>query len=400
MTADVMSTQDYITLAERWGASDYIPLPVALSHGEGAWVTGVDGRRYLDLLAGYSALNFGHRHPEIVAAAKAQLDRLTLTSRVFHHDQYAPFCHELAELTGTERVLLSNSGGEAVDSAVKIARKWAYQVKGVPEGAAEIIVADSNFHGRTTTIISFSTDPNARKEFGPFTPGFKVVPYGDIDALRAAITENTAAVLLEPIQAEAGVIIPPKGYFTEVRQLCDENNTLFVADEVQSGLARAGATLALDHEGVRADVYTVGKALSGGTMPVSAVIGRADVIGVIKPGQHGSTFAGNPLSCAVGRAAVRLLATGEFQERSRELGAYLNDRLAEVESVAEVTGRGLWANVQIAEGHPTGREVAEGLMERGVLCKVAGENLRFSPPLVITREEIDLAVTAIAEVLG
>lgn len=400
MTADVMSTQDYIALAERWGASDYIPLPVALSHGEGAWVTGVNGRRYLDLLAGYSALNFGHRHPEIVAAAKAQLDRLTLTSRVFHHDQYAPFCHELAELTGTERVLLSNSGGEAVDSAVKIARKWAYQVKGVPEGAAEIIVADSNFHGRTTTIISFSTDPNARKEFGPFTPGFKVVPYGDIDALRAAITENTAAVLLEPIQAEAGVIIPPKGYFAEVRQLCDENNTLFVADEVQSGLARAGATLALDHEGVRADVYTVGKALSGGTMPVSAVIGRADVIGVIKPGQHGSTFAGNPLSCAVGRAAVRLLATGEFQERSRELGAYLTDRLAEVESVAEVTGRGLWANVRIAEGHPTGREVAEGLMERGVLCKVAGENLRFSPPLVITREEIDLAVTAIAEVLG
>src|SRR6202008_315567 len=380
---------DHIAIEQRWGAHDYVPLLVVLSHGEGAWMTDVDGRRYLDFLAGYSALNFGHRHPDIVAAAKAQLDRLTLTSRVFYHDQFGMFCRELAELTGSEMVLPSNSGGEAVESAVKIARKWAYQVKGVPEGAAEIVVASENFHGRTTTIISFSTAANVRNEFGPFTPGFKVVPYGDIDALRAAVTDNTAAFLLEPIQAEANVVVPPKGYFTEVRQLCDETNTLLIADEVQSGLARTGATLALDHEGIRADLYTLGKALSGGTMPVSAVVGRADVLGVLKPGEHGSTFGGNPLACAVGRAVVRLLATGEFQERSRELGAYVHGRLGELKGVAAVGGRGLWANVRIADGHPTGRQVAEALLERGVLCKVTDANLRVSPPLVITHEEID-----------
>jgi ornithine--oxo-acid transaminase len=400
LTAAAISTDDHIALAERWGPSDYIPLPVVLAHGEGAWVTDVNGRRYLDFLAGYSALNFGHRHPEVVAAAKDQLDRLTLTSRMFHHDQFALFCRELAELTGTERVLPSNSGGEAIDSVVKIARRWAYRVKGVPEGAAEIVVAGSNFHGRTTTIVSFSTDSHVHDGFGPYTPGFKVVPYGDADALRSAVTDNTAAILLEPIQAEAGVVIPPKGYFDEVRQLCDETNTLFIADEIQSGLARTGTTLALDHEGVRADLYTVGKALSGGTMPVSAVIGRADVLGVIKPGEHGSTFGGNPLACAVGRAVVRMLATGEFQERSRELGAYTHARLRELDSVAEVRGRGLWANVRIAEGRPTGRQVSEALLERGVLCKVGESNLRVSPPLVITREEIDIAVDAIAEVLG
>ena len=400
MTADATSTHDYIALAERWGANDYVPLPVVLSHGEGAWVNDLDGRRYLDFLAGYSALNFGHRHPDIVAAAKAQLDRLTLSSRMFHHDQFALFCRELAELTGTERVLPSNSGGEAVDSAVKIARKWAYRVKGVPDGAAEIIVAVSNFHGRTTTIVSFSTDSTVHDGFGPYTPGFKVVPYGDIDALRSAITEHTAAVLLEPIQAEAGVVVPPKGYLAEVRRLCDDSNTLFLADEVQSGLARTGATLALDHEGVRADLYALGKALGGGIMPVSAVVGRADVLGVLKPGEHGSTFGGNPLACAIGRAVVRLLATGEFQERSRELGAYVHGRLGELKGVAEVRGRGLWASVQIAEDHPTRGQVSEALAERGVLCKEYQGALRVAPPLVITREEIDLGVDAIAEVLA
>ena len=400
MNTHSTSAHDHIALTERWSAHNYHPLPVVLSHGKGAWMTDLDGRSYLDFLAGYSALNFGHRHPDIVAAAKAQLDQLTLTGRAFHHDQFGLFCRELAELTGTEMVLLANSGAEAVESAVKIARKWAYQVKGVPDCAAEIVVADSNFHGRTTTIISFSTDLEARNEFGPFTPGFKVVPYGDIDALRSAITENSAAVLLEPIQGEAGVVVPPKGYFAEVRQLCDDSNTLFVADEIQSGLARTGTTLALDQEGVRADLYTLGKALGGGILPVSAVVGRADILGVLKPGEHGSTFGGNPLACAVGRAVVRLLATGEFQERSRELGAYLHSRLGELDGITEVRGRGLWASVHIAEGRPTGRQVSEALAERGVLCKEYRAALRVAPPLVITREEIDFGVNAIAEVLG
>jgi ornithine--oxo-acid transaminase len=400
MTVDVLSTKDHMVLAERWGAHDSVPFPVVLAHGEGAWVNDVEDRRYLDFHGGYSAINFGHRHPDLVAAAKAQLDQLTLSTRAFHHDQYAPFCRELAELTGTERVLPSNSGGEAVDTAVKIARKWAYQVKGVPDGAAEIIVAGQNFHGRTVTIVSFSTNADHQAGFGPLTPGFKVVPFGDIDALRSAITENTAAVLLEPIQGEAGVVVPPKGYLTEVRALCHDSNTLFVADEVQCGLARAGTTLALDHEGVRADMYILGKSLSGGLLPVSAVIGRADVLDVITPGDHGSTFGGNPLACAVGRAAVRLLATGEFQERSRELGAYLHARLNELDGVSEVRGRGLWAGVQIPEERVAGRRVTEELAERGLLCREAKGRLRVAPPLVVTREEIDLGVSMIADVLG
>ncbi|MFI8962681.1 ornithine--oxo-acid transaminase [Streptomyces sp. NPDC053493] len=399
-TADATSTPDHAALTDRWSAHNYHPLPVVLTHGEGAWITAEDGRRYLDFVSGYSALNFGHRHPEIVAAAKAQLDRLTLTGRSFHNDQFGLFCRELAELTGTETVLPANTGAEAVESAIKVARKWAYQVKGVPDGAAEIVVAAANFHGRTTTMVSLSTDTTARNEFGPFTPGFRVVPFGDIDALRAAITDHTAAVLLEPIQGEAGVVVPPKGYLSEVRQLCDDTNTLFVADEVQCGLARTGATLALDHDGVRADLYTLGKSLGGGLMPVSAVVGRADVLGVLKPGEHGSTFGGNPLASAVGRAVVRLLATGEFQERSRELGTYLHARLGEVDGVAEVRGRGLWAGVQIAEGRTRGIQVSEALAERGLLCKENNGHLRVAPPLVITREEIDFGVEAIAEVLG
>ncbi|MET7718217.1 ornithine--oxo-acid transaminase [Streptomyces sp. NPDC005407] len=400
MTVDVLSAQDHISLAERWGAHDSVPFPVVLAQGEGAWVTDVEGRRHLDFHGGYSALNFGHGHPELVAAAKAQLDRMTLSTRAFHNDQYGPFCRELAELTGTEKVLFSNSGGEAVDTAVKIARKWAYQVKGVPDGAAEIIVAGANFHGRTTTIVSFSTQAAHRAGFGPFTPGFKVVPFGDTEALRSAITENTAAVLLEPIQGEAGVVVPPKGYLGEVRELCDDSDTLFVADEVQCGMARAGSTLALDHEGVRADMYTLGKSLSGGLLPLSAVIGRADVLGVITPGDHGSTFGGNPLACAVGRAAVRLLATGEFQARSRELGAHLHSRLAELDGVTEVRGRGLWAGVQLAEERVAGRRVTEELAGRGLLCKEAKGHLRIAPPLVVTHEEIDLGVDIIADVLG
>lgn len=400
MNVNALSSRDHMDQAARWGAQDSVPFPVVLAHGEGAWMTDVDGRRYLDFHGGYSSINFGHRHPDLVAAAKEQLDRLTMSTRAFHNDQYGPFCRELAELTGTEMVLPSNSGGEAVDTAVKIARKWAYQTKGVPDGAAEIIVADANFHGRTTTIISFSTHTNHQTGFGPFTPGFIVVPFGDIDSLRSAITKNTAAVLLESIQGEGGVIVPPEGYLAQVRELCDDSNILFVADEIQCGLARAGTTLALDQENVRADIYTLGKSLSGGLLPLSAVIGRADVLGVITPGDHGSTYGGNPLACAVGRAVVRLLATGTFQERSRELGAHLHARLRQLDGVSEVRGRGLWAGVQITEERRADRKVTEELAEHGLLCKESRGHLRVAPPLVITREEIDRGVSIIADVLS
>ncbi|MFC6094590.1 ornithine--oxo-acid transaminase [Saccharothrix lopnurensis] len=403
MTAIALPTSEqFIALDDEWSTHNYHPLPVVISHGEGAWVTDVEGRRYLDFLAGYSSLNFGHRHPELVAAAVEQLGRVTLTSRAFHHDQFGLFCRELAELTGTDLVLAMNSGAEAVESAIKVARKWAYRVKGVPEGTAEIIVAGSNFHGRTTTIVSFSTDESARADFGPFTPGFRVVEYGSLDALRAVFTERTAAVLLEPVQGEAGVVVPPAGYLAGVRALCDEHGALMIADEIQSGLGRTGEVLALDHEGVRADLYTLGKALGGGILPVSAVVGSRAALGVLRPGEHGSTFGGNPLACAVGRAVVRLLSTGEFQRRSRELGAHLHARLGELvgHGVAEVRGRGLWAGVEIAPGGPRGREASEALARRGVLCKETRDTtLRVAPPLVITRAELDRGVDAIGEVL-
>ncbi|GGM56007.1 ornithine--oxo-acid transaminase [Longimycelium tulufanense] len=402
-TGAPLTAADYIALDEQWSTHNYHPLPIVIADAEGAWVTDVAGRRYLDFLSGYSALNFGHRHPALVAAATEQLGRVTLTSRAFHHDQLGLFCRELAELTGTEMVLPMNSGAEAVESAIKVARKWAYRIKGVPEDTAEIVVAGSNFHGRTTTIVSFSTDDTARADFGPFTPGFRVVRYGDAQALAAAITERTATVLIEPIQGESGVVVPPLGYLRTVRRICDENNVLMIADEIQSGLARTGDLLALDHEGVRADLYTLGKALGGGIMPVSAVVGRADVLGVLRPGEHGSTFGGNPLACAVGRAVVRLLATGEFQERSRELGAHLHTRLRDLvgQGVAEVRGRGLWAGVEIAAGGPTGRQASEALAERGVLCKETHDTtLRVAPPLVISREELDAGIDAIAGVLA
>ncbi|HEY0637185.1 MAG TPA: ornithine--oxo-acid transaminase, partial [Pseudonocardiaceae bacterium] len=383
---------------ETWSTHNYHPLPVVIASAEGAWVTDVDGNRYLDFLAGYSALNFGHRHPALVRAAIEQLGKVTLTSRAFHHDQLGAFCRELAELTGTEMVLPMNSGAEAVESAIKIARKWAYRVKGVPENTAEIIVAGSNFHGRTTTIISFSTDEVARADYGPFTPGFIVVKYGDLEALSSAISPRTAAVLVEPIQGEAGVLVPPAGYLAEVRRLCDANDVLLIADEIQSGLARTGTLLALEHEGVRADLYTLGKALGGGILPVSAVVGSRAVLGVLRPGEHGSTFGGNPLACAVGRAVIALLATGEFQERSTTLGAHLHNRLAELvgRGVAEVRGRGLWAGVEIAPGGPAGRAASEELARRGVLCKETHDStLRVAPPLVITQSELDSGIDAL-----
>ena len=393
---------DFITLGEQWGAHNYHPLPVVIAEAEGAWVTDVDGQRYLDFLSGYSALNFGHRHPALLQAAHEQLDRLTLTSRAFHNDQFGHFCQDLAELTGTEMVLTMNTGAEAVESAIKVARKWAYEVKGVAFDSAEIIVASGNFHGRTTTIVSFSDDPVAHDNYGPFTPGFITVPYGDAEAVRAAMGPNTAAVLMEPIQGEAGVIVPPDGFWADVRAACDENAVLMIADEIQSGLARTGALFALDHEDVRADLYTLGKALGGGIVPVSAVVGRSDVLGVLKPGQHGSTFGGYPVACAVGRAVVKLLATGEFQQRSTELGHHLHERLHELSGlgVAEVRGRGLWAGVDIDPTIKTGREVSMALRDQGVLCKETHEHtLRIAPPLVITREEIDHAIDALADAL-
>src|SRR5699024_6646571 len=388
---------------ERYSTHNYHPLPVLLSTAEGSWVTDVDGRHYLDFLAGYSALNFGHRHPGLVAAARRQLDRVTLTSRAFHHDQFGPFCRELAELTGTDRVLPMNSGVEAVESAIKLARKWAHRVRGVPQDTAEIIVAGGNFHGRTTTVVSFSSDTDARADYGPFTPGFVSVDYGDVEALRSAITERTAAVLLEPIQGEAGVIVPPEGYFSEVRQLCDRAGALLVADEIQSGLGRTGSVLALDHEGVRADLYTLGKALGGGIVPVSAVVGSEEVMSTLRPGEHGSTFGGNPLACAVGREVISMLRTGEIRERATTLGRHLHRRLAEFlgNGAAELRGRGLWAGLDIDAGSTTGWQASLALAARGVLCKPThGSTLRIAPPLVIGEHDLDRGIDAIGEVLA
>ena len=401
--SNALRTDDAVLEAERHTAHNYHPLPVVIADGDGAWVTDVDGRRYLDCLAGYSALNFGHRHPALIDAARKQLEHVTLTSRAFLHDQFGPFTRALAHLCGKDMVLPMNTGAEAVETAIKVSRKWGYRVKGVPAGQATIVVAADNFHGRTTTIVSFSTDPDAREDFGPFTPGFRVVPYGDLDAMRAAIDETTVAVLIEPIQGEAGVKVPPPGYLRGVRELCSQTNVLFVADEIQSGLGRTGDTFACDHEGVVPDMYVLGKALGGGVVPVSAVVADADVLGVLRPGQHGSTFGGNPLACAVGLAVIDLLRTGEYQERSRELGAVLHARLGELvgHGVTAVRGRGLWAGVDIDPALMTGREASERLMRRGVLAKdTHGSTIRLAPPLVVAESDVDFAVAKLAAVLS
>jgi ornithine--oxo-acid transaminase len=402
MTSVDMRTSEALADAERYTAHNYHPLPVVVAEAEGAWVTDVDGRRYLDFLAGYSALNFGHRHPVLIAAAHAQLDRVTLTSRAFVHDQFADFCRELAALCGKDLVLPMNTGAEAVETAIKVARKWGYRVKGVADQRAEIIVAADNFHGRTTTIVSFSTDPDARADFGPYTPGFVVVPYGDLEALADAITPNTVAVLMEPIQGEAGVLVPPAGFFAGVRALCAEHNVLFIADEIQSGLGRTGKTFAIEHEGVVPDMFVLGKALGGGIVPVSAVAADREVLGVLKPGEHGSTFGGNPLACAVGVEVVRLLADGGFQRRSAELGRRLHADLAALigKGVVAVRGRGLWAGVDIDPALMTGRQACERLADRGVLAKdTHGSTIRLAPPLVVTPEELDHAVAQLAAIL-
>jgi ornithine--oxo-acid transaminase len=398
-----LRTPEALDEAERYTAHNYHPLPVVIAEGEGASVTDVDGRRYLDFLAGYSALNFGHRHPALIAAAHAQLDRVTLTSRAFVHDQFADFCRGLASLCGKDLVLPMNTGAEAVETAIKVARKWGYLVKGVADERAEIIVAADNFHGRTTTIVSFSTDPDARSDFGPYTPGFVIVPYGDLEALAAAITPNTVAVLLEPIQGEAGVLVPPTGYLAGVRSLTTANNVLFIADEIQSGLGRTGKTFAIEHEGVVPDMYVLGKALGGGIVPVSAVAADREILGVLKPGEHGSTFGGNPLACAVGIEVVKLLESGEFQRRSAELGERLHAALTVLigRGVVAVRGRGLWAGVDIDPALMTGREACERLAERGVLVKdTHGSTIRLAPPLVVTAEELDHAVAQLAAILS
>ncbi|WP_328853924.1 ornithine--oxo-acid transaminase [Microbispora hainanensis] len=396
-----MNSEELIRLSESHSAHNYHPLPVVISSAEGAWVTDVEGKRYLDCLAGYSSLNFGHGNPAILAAAREQLDRLTLTSRAFYHDRFAAFVTGLSELCGKDMVLPMNTGAEAVETAIKVARKWGYEVKGVAPDQANIVVMEDNFHGRTTTIVGFSTDPDSRDGFGPFTPGFRIVKYGSAEAVREAIDENTVAVLLEPVQGEAGVLVPPDGYLAAVREICTDNNVLFVADEIQSGLGRTGDTFACDHERVVPDMYVLGKALGGGVVPVSAVVANTDVMGVIGPGQHGSTFGGNPLACAVGDAVIGLLKTGEYQARARELGVFLHARLAEMgPGVVAVRGRGLWAGIDIDPSLGTGRQISEALMRRGVLVKdTHGSTIRLAPPLVVSRDDLEWALDQLSAVL-
>ena len=397
------ATADAIALDDAYAAHNYSPLPIVAASARGAWITDVEGRRYLDCLAAYSAVNFGHHNDEIIATAHRQLDDLTLVSRAFHSDRLGPFCATLASLCGKDMVLPMNSGAEAVESAIKVARKWGTDVKGVPAGSANIVVAANNFHGRTITIVSFSSDDSARTGFGPFTPGFRTTPFGDADAVASAIDENTVAVLVEPVQGEAGIIVPPDDYLPRLRQICSRNNVLLIADEIQSGLARTGRTFACEHWDVVPDVYLLGKALGGGVIPLSAVVANSDVLGVLHPGEHGSTFGGNPLAAAIGTTVVDILRRGEFQSRSAQLGLQLHARLRSLigRGVIDVRGLGLWAGVDVDPRLGTGKQLCHALARRGVLAKdTHGSTLRFAPPLVITAEEIDWAVDRFASVLA
>ncbi len=397
-----LSSQELIALEDQYGAHNYKPLDVVLSRGEGVWVWDVEGNRYMDCLSAYSAVNQGHGHPRIRAALIEQAERLPLTSRAFRNDQLGLFYRDLCELTGYEMVLPMNTGAEAVETALKAARKWGYQVKGVPEGQAEIIACAGNFAGRTITIITFSTEAQYREGFGPFTPGFKVIPYGDADALEAAITPNTVAFIVEPIQGEGGVVVPPDGYLRRVREICTKHNVLFIADEIQTGLGRTGKLFACDHEDVRPDVVTIGKALSGGFYPVSAVLSSREVLGVFNPGDHGSTFGGNPLGVAVARAALRVLIEEDMIANAAEMGEYFQEQLAEINSphVKEVRGKGLMIGVELHPQAGGARRFCEALQERGVLAKETHHNIiRFAPPLIITREQVDWAIERIRPVL-
>jgi ornithine--oxo-acid transaminase len=397
------STKEYLTEADQFSAHNYHPLPVVLERGEGVWVWDVEGNKYLDCLAAYSAVNPGHRHPKIVDAAKRQLDRLTLTSRAFHNDMMGPFLRQLCELTGYTKALPMNTGAEAVETAIKAARRWGYRVKGIPQDKAEIIVCENNFHGRTTTVVSFSTEEAYRDGFGPLTPGFVAIPYGDVAALEAAITSNTAAFLVEPIQGEGGVILPPDGFLRETSKLCKDNQVLFVADEIQTGLGRTGKLFACDWEDVHPDMLIVGKALSGGLYPVSAAIADDEVMGVFSPGDHGSTFGGNPLGAAIAMAALSVIVDEGLVERSNELGAWFMDELRKIDSphVSEVRGRGLFVGVVVRDESGPARPFCEELQARGILAKETHEQvIRFAPPLVIEKETLKWVVGEVREVLA
>ncbi len=394
---------DYVGIESELGAHNYKPLDAILTRGEGVWVWDTDGNKFLDCLSAYSAVNQGHCHPKILQAMVDQASRLTLTSRAFRNDQLALFYEDICALTGSHKVLPMNSGAEAVESALKAARKWGYEVKGVPADQAEIIVCEDNFHGRTLAIVGFSTDPVARTNFGPFAPGFKVIPFGDADALELAITPNTVAFLVEPIQGEAGVIIPPAGYLGAVREICTRNNVTLILDEIQTGLGRTGKLLAEEHDGIEADVTLLGKALAGGFYPVSAVLSNTEVLGVLNPGEHGSTFGGNPLACAVARAALRVLVDEGMVENAAEMGTYFQDALRSINSdvVAEVRGRGLLIAIELHDDAGNARNYCEALQERGVLCKETHiKTIRFAPPLIITKDQIDWAMEQIRPVLA
>lgn len=395
-----MTTGSYeiIEATERYGAFNYNPLPIVISKAEGVWVENPEGRKYMDMLSAYSALNQGHRHPRIIEALKKQADFVTLTSRAFHNDMLGIFYERLAAYTGQPMILPMNTGAEAVETAIKAVRRWAYRHKGMAPNTAEIIVCEGNFHGRTITVTSFSSSEEYREGFGPFTPGFKMIPYGDIDALEAAITPNTAAFLFEPIQGEAGIILPPEGFLREASELCRRNQVLLVADEIQTGFGRTGRPLACDWEGIKADVYILGKALGGGVFPVSAVAARAEVLRVFNPGSHGSTFGGNPLACAVAVAALDVIHDEKLAERSDELGSYFLKQLRAIwnPAIAEVRGRGLFIGVEL---NVPARPYCEALMALGLLCKETHETtIRFAPPLTITKEELDWALDRIREV--
>ncbi len=397
-----MQTQEYIRLENEYGAMNYKPLDVVLTRGQGIWVWDVDGKKYMDCLSAYSAVNQGHCHPKIAAVMREQSEKLTLTSRAFRNDQLGLFYKELCELTHSHTVLPMNSGAEAVESAIKAVRKWGYRERGVPEGQAEIIVCANNFHGRTITIVGFSTEEQYRDGYSPFTPGFKIIPFGDARALEQAITPNTVAFLVEPIQGEAGIIIPPAGFLRDARRICDEHCVMLVTDEIQTGLGRTGKMLAEEHEGIEADLTLIGKALSGGFYPVSAVLSNKEVLGVFQPGDHGSTFGGNPMACAVARVAMRVLVEEGMIENAERMGEYFLTRLRDVKSpqIKEIRGRGLMIGVELHPQAGGARRFCESLMARGLLCKETHKNvIRFAPPLIIRKEEIDWAMERIAAVL-